>query len=888
MPRAALLVLLLLALGAGAWLLLREPGEAWPSEPATAVVPRPGTRVADGAPAPGPRPEAARRLSTPDAPPPAAGNAGPSDGSGIPAWVGVVLRQADRSPVPGVAVTLVERPRPARPRVLTTDVHGRFVVPADGPARWSGFHVAAGPDSGAALHWGAQRADAPPDRPEVLLVPGPQAVSGTVRDGTGQPVAGATVRGWSWSLSSLPDDGRLPPAEVELVSDGAGRFALASLGPEFLLEASAPGRVCVQRAQGRLEAGRSDGVELVLEDAVPLEGQVLTHEGAPVPGVEVLARHERRLGGDLITALPGVYRAGPASTRTRTDGAGRFRFDGLAARPVTLVVSPADRPPLERVWDPADGPVELRLDPGARLVGRVLGPDGAALEGATLTLLSPEGAYRTTVSAADGGFLLEGLPASTRARLDVQAPGCAVQVVQPLVLDPLVEARATVRLEDEAPLAGRLTDADGRPLAGVPLSVEGQRVVDLGGTVVFPTPTWERVLGRAETRTDGEGRFRFERLYPGEFVLTAELPAGVDAAPDEEPEARPARQRRWTVVSGQEDLLLSTSALGAGAVRLVGTVLDAMTGLPVSSFRVSALRPVGASAFGGPERAVADPSGHFTWGGLEPGALRVKVHADGYQDLLLPVADYGPGDHALDLRLRPLRSLTLGVLDEQGAPHGEVLLTFADEDGATLMIDLGTGATSALVSDEQGLATAHGLPAGPLVVRAWPLDGATPLVPEDERPSFRFDLWEQPSGVQWITVPRDEPAPRRTLRVSVLGHGPGTLPPAEPADPEGEQALRALVEAGRLWPLRGQAVVLLRDADGTLLERVELAGDGQGAYVITRDGHARSEPYPTVLLRAPLELVELLVESGGRTVARWALEAGQEQANLFAFVEEPG
>ncbi len=157
----------------------------------------------------------------------------------------------------------------------------------------------------------------------------------------------------------------------------------------------------------------------------------------------------------------------------------------------------------------------VTLDPGWRLTGTVLAPDGKPLAGARSFLLVGHGWDHEATKTAD--FTAWFNPHETPEILFQHPEKGLVGVAQ----RPKENGGSvTVRLRPGAAVTGRLVDADGKLRAGVELGVTF-RPKGWGSWFDYtPTPA----------KTDREGRFRIEALLPGqEFRLSegmGELPFG--------------------------------------------------------------------------------------------------------------------------------------------------------------------------------------------------------------------------------------------------------------------------------------------------------------------------------------------------------------------------
>ena len=260
--------------------------------------------------------------------------------------------------------------------------------------------------------------------------------------------------------------------------------------------------------------------------------KVTTPDHAPIARAQLVLRRGARIVG-----------------RRRVACDGTARFDGLVPGSYSLAIEADSLPPgyLARI-DAASGSerVLFSLQPGrkrdvalpavtgAALHGRVLDAAGAPIAGAELRLqaIGPELILPSRATRSDeGGFfeLRDVLPGSYRLQTRWPAGHHAGAPPAPGVhrLDSGFATQANVRaIADPRSLAGVLVDEAQRPLAG--RLVQCDLAPDAAGAAHELTRTprtvpWSRVLAR--TRTDEQGRYRFEGLPPSEVLLSASLDA---------------------------------------------------------------------------------------------------------------------------------------------------------------------------------------------------------------------------------------------------------------------------------------------------------------------------------------------------------------------------
>ena len=301
---------------------------------------------------------------------------------------GVCLEAAGRTPVAGAEVRL----RMGGPPQATSDEHGEFLLPCPSPAegehtfRFQVSHL----EYDGTWEQGSPGAGEPV---EVLLKPA-RGVRGTVRDGQGNPVAGARVQA---EVPGLPQvliavTSNMPDALAPRYSDAGGRFFVKlprGGGPlrEARVDVAAQhpghgkGRVTVPpRAKG---AAVPD-LEIVLAPGVALEGRVLDSSGTPLPGAQVRATlwNDVPLEGEL--AMMQLLLASSGGTVAYANRAGRFRLPGLEPSLHRLEVTALGyaRKTIDSVAAGGGAPaLDIVLESGGSISGRVVDLAGAPVAG---------------------------------------------------------------------------------------------------------------------------------------------------------------------------------------------------------------------------------------------------------------------------------------------------------------------------------------------------------------------------------------------------------------------------------------------------------------------------------------------------------------------------
>ncbi len=358
-------------------------------------------------------------------------------------------------------------------------------------------------------------------------------------------------------------------------SNRRGRFTLAGVvGDEQSLYIEAEGYV----AAGPLRQGSTDPPMTVrLARAAALEGRVVDERGFPISGAMVRAFGEGQLraaelgAGDSLGvtsgAVPpisaGVSGALAFVRQVSTGPDGGFRLSNLRPGPYRIVASHDDfaRNESERLQlaaGAARSSVELVMQPGAELAGRVVDERGNGLEGIPVELRGvTERLPRMSVTATDGSFSFRGV----RGEVSVTA--------LPYDVPP---ARANVEMGDDALVTVELA------LSSTLYTLRG-RVVDergfgVGGALLTVSSKSLDVPLRRNAKSDEDGTFSVPALPEPPFELSAEHPAFSSA--------------QLSDIDSIEDVRVVMSA----GVTLLGEVVDDWTSDGLAGVRVALDGPV--------------------------------------------------------------------------------------------------------------------------------------------------------------------------------------------------------------------------------------------------------------------------------------------------------
>jgi hypothetical protein len=613
----------------------------------------------------------------------------------------VVGRVIDRGEGTGLVAAIELRPSgdDQAPRYVRSGDDGVFRIEGVPTGRWI-----AEADVPGYLSPGGIELEAGHGIPEIALIRG-GAITGRIVDGDGRPVAGAMVR-------SLTAGGNPTELSAEVERDKLRRFSGRTAAP---VPVAAPGALDADpQFIARGELG-------VMVGPIP---------PIPPPGAHVA---QTAIAVDPSLAVePPALPVDPARASIWTTGAdGVYRIRGLAASKVAVLAAAAGfAEARSRVVAIQSGQlitgVDLVLNPGTILVGKITDQHGAPVIGAQVTA-TPVAAGGRDAGGAGGGSAAPG--AAAGAAIDAFTDDAGEYKLGPLTGS--VELRATAyghgearralelaavrgvtpaqRREDlvlavaDAVVTGILEDATGVPVAGAHLDV-------VGG-----------VSDGRHAPVAADGTFSLDLLPAGPLRLHVEHPAYPPA--DFDVVAGPVSQPRARL----------RLALGGG---VEGAVLDAASGAPLPNIALAASGPDNALA-----EATTDKLGRWKLGPLRPGRWRIAIKQPGYlaqvRELDVPVAREPGGTSVRDVRLDLARGALIGgtVRDARGQRVAAAHVVAAAAAG---------GPTCEGDSDGQGEFRLHDCPTGDLAIAATKADarGVTRATvrPGDEILSLALEL----------------------------------------------------------------------------------------------------------------------------------------------------
>lgn len=416
-----------------------------------------------------------------------------------------------------------------------------------------------------------------------------------------------------------------------------------------------------------LEPGIRELGDLVLPAAAAISGRVLSSEGRPLAQVLLSSSGQ---GWDTL---------GQSAT---SDAEGRFVLGGIQASRAGVSASALEHQsafagPFDLTPGQIHGPIEIRLEPGGRLEGRVVGAQGEPLAGVRIDLLPNGGRIVTTESDAQGRFEAV-LQTPGAHRLLARREGYRARDIGEGLLE--VEAGTPVELvlEPEAVTEFLVQDAlTGAAIERFTLTVQPGRSGYFAAGPAPGSPAPEpgfHAQGRLRTAAGEQDRVRVQA--PGYAALQARVvwdaPGQATCTLRLEPAAR---------LSGR----IQSAGSGVADVRLILAQSRSQTNL----------------------EARTGPEGGFEFAELAPGSYTLEAHAS--TGVL----------RRADIRLQAAERRDLGPLEL--AASGSLRVRLRPPPGqsaAGLGLRLEDSLQSPLASsDGDGLARFEGLPPGPARVR---------------------------------------------------------------------------------------------------------------------------------------------------------------------------
>jgi len=394
------------------------------------------------------------------------------------------------------------------------------------------LHVRAAGHAGAVVDLGAFK---PEGATVQIQLPVPRIASGKLVDASGAPIEGALVM----AVSEKPISGDVDNHTSRSGADGKFVFDQLRRDLSHTLLVHAAGHAGILRPfpDSELSTDRLDLGEIRLAAPASLQGIVRTPQGEPIAGAAIfvlpIVKESTR---DL--SLPGFD---PREIAVYSDSRGRYFLSGLAAGAYSIrgvppgvledavttnmsteAPGPVARLSVELAEGERRGGLDLTIELGEVICGKVIGEDGRALAGATVEAdpeVSP-GRRGLSATGADGYFqigrlgrgkyrlrvstFLSWVEDRSRNQFERASPETVVHDIES------GNRAVIIRVPRAQFISGSVVSADGTPAANAGITISDRPLL-------------------APTVADADGRFRIA-VPPGEPLTLQFLgPAGESA-----------------------------------------------------------------------------------------------------------------------------------------------------------------------------------------------------------------------------------------------------------------------------------------------------------------------------------------------------------------------
>lgn len=501
----------------------------------------------------------------------------------------------------------------------------------------------------------AQQVNAAAKPVEVTLEEGVEIAGRVTRGGAG--VADANIGVMSPDQQSFETTG----------PDGSFRIADLQPGPMMLMINKQSDFI----QQTRPVTAPAHDVQIELPAGGSIHGRAVdktTHQ--PVTAFQAGISTSRQGGGMMIMA--------PPQLRSFTTDDGTFTLENVPAGPVEVIVQAPGYTTgrvagltLEEGKSLND--VEVGLDTGVKLNGRVTGPDGAPLSGASVRQDTTGGRMRTVriggpdaavVTDANGEYTIEAVEPGEKTFEFTRAGYLSES--RTVTLSGR-DARLDVQLSSGMRLTGVVTTEGGVPVADA--SVRALSAASGG-------------FGRS-TQTDAGGGFQFEGLAPGHYTFSASKNGYADGS--------------------VRDVDISSGAPVRITLKTGGVIYGHVTGLTDSELAHASVEARGAA---GSASAPVDSTGNYRIEGAPTGTVRVQAEVSrGFgENRTAPIKsaqlDSG-GTAQVDLEFLSQTTIR-GRVTRDGKPLGNAMVAFFPRNAQSQT-------NSQTTTDESGNYTINGL-----------------------------------------------------------------------------------------------------------------------------------------------------------------------------------
>ena len=470
-------------------------------------------------------------------------------------------------------------------------------------------------------------------------------VMGRVVDDENRPVAAAWI-----TLSA--DGGRMGRGpRMRVMESGAtvsgpdGKWVLRGASPDesFGLDATKKGFPTGKAPSMKLASGETKtGVVITVPRGIEVAGIVADAGGSPLSGVSVTASESESGGRGNRMFMRMAFGEGATPDEVETGSDGRFTMRLAEGKYDVLFRREGFAPHRAASVEvrPGAAPMEVTLQPGAEIAGRVVRAGGSGIEGVSVNTVMG-GIPSTATTGPDGAFVLKDL-APGSVMMMVRKPEEFIQLMRSVT----APARdVTIEVPKGETVAGRVIDkASGNPITEFSAGVSGES--GGGGMRIIMQPVLRSF------RTD-DGAFQLDGLPIGPVQLIVSAPGYVQfRVPGLVlEEGKPVRDleialERGTKISG----------------RVTGP-----DGKPVSGVVVGQRRPQGMGPAGAGGGGSTDAEGDYQLEAVEPGEKTIDFMREGYPTVTKTVNVSGP-EMKLDVQLGRGATISGVVVTESGAP----------------------------------------------------------------------------------------------------------------------------------------------------------------------------------------------------------------------------
>jgi protocatechuate 3,4-dioxygenase beta subunit len=451
----------------------------------------------------------------------------------------------------------------------------------------------------------------------------------------------------------------------------------------------------------------------------------------PIASFQAGVSNSRSGGGMVMMA--------PPSLRSFTSDDGSFTLENVPIGPVEVVAQAAgyvNGRTANINMDEAKtiNDVEVLLDTGAKIIGKVTGPDGSPVQGASVG-----------VEAAGGGGPM---------RLMGDAAGATTDASGEYTLETVESGSRTVSVRHQKYLpATKTVDVTGREVrVDVQLSggikVTGVVVTDAGAPVADATV---RIAGGGgfgrSGRTDQNGAFTLESVAPGRYTVTARKQGYADGT------------LRDVDLSTGVPVKVTMSGGAAISGRISGLTAEDLAGVTVE-----------ARGSEGQASAAADSAGNYTIEGAPTGTVRVSAYTmrgfAGRKSSPTKTVQLEAGARQqVDIEFKS-STVIRGRISRNGKPAANAQISFLSKDPRV-------HTTASVTSDESGSYTVDGLEDAEYMVSVVDMQRMAPYrTTYNVRGSGNFDVDMKQTQLTGTVVDSSTGEPIDKARVQIRGAEP--------------------------------------------------------------------------------------------------------------------